>query len=148
MNKDSNPNMPIKLTTGTKLSVSHLCVLFYPCVVRKATAHVGTKSLNMRHQGQKGFCGIFVGIPQHQKRYIVYVPHTRKIIYSYDVVFYESFSSALVYTSQPYAEAMAMQPAVLCTPYATSSKGKLAIYSCLYSLKRGGYYMKLRIYYL
>ena len=32
-----------------------------------ATAHVETKTLNMRHQAQKGFRGIFVGIPQHQK---------------------------------------------------------------------------------
>ena len=99
--------------------MSHLRVLFCPCVVRKATAHVETKTLNMRHQAQKGFRGIFVGIPQHQKRYLVYVPSTRKVILSYDVVFDESFSSALSYTSRPYAEAMEMRPAVT---YATSSK--------------------------
>ena len=34
----------------------------------------------------------------------------------------ESFSSALSYTSRPYAEAMAMRPEVTYTPYATSSK--------------------------
>ena len=33
-----------------------------------------------------------------------------------------SFSSALPYTSRPYVEAMAMRPAVMYTPYATSSK--------------------------
>ena len=47
----------------------------------------------------------------------MYVPSKRKIISSYDVVFDESFSSALSYTSQPYSEAMAMRPAVTCTPY-------------------------------
>ena len=47
---------------------------------------------------------------------------TRKIISSYNVVFDESFSSALAYTSQPYLEAMAMRPEVTYTPYATSSK--------------------------
>ena len=36
----------------------------------------------------------------------------------------ESFSSALSYTSQPYAEAMEMRPTVTYTPYATSSKEK------------------------
>ena len=41
---------------------------------------------------------------------------------SYDVRFDESFVSALSYTSRPYAEAMAMRPAVTYTPYATSSK--------------------------
>ena len=40
----------------------------------------------------------------------------------YDVVFDESFSSALAYTSRPYLEEMAMRPAVTYTPYATSSK--------------------------
>ena len=97
-------------------------MLFCPCVVRKATAHVDTKTLNMHHQAQKGFCGIFVGIPEHQKRYLVYVPSTRKIISSYDVTFDKSFSSALAYTSRPYSEAMAMRPAVTYIPYATSSK--------------------------
>ena len=94
INEDGNPTMPHKLATGTKPIVSHLRVLFCTCVARKATAHVETKTLNMRHQGQKGFCGIFVGIPEHQEEYLVYVPSTRNIIYSYDVVFDESFSSA------------------------------------------------------
>ena len=37
-------------------------------------------------------------------------------------MFDESFSSALSYTSRPYAEAMAMRPTVTYTPYATSSQ--------------------------
>ena len=52
------------------------------------------------------------------------VPSTRKIISSYGVVFYESFSSTLAYTSQPYAEAVDMRPVVLYIPCATSSKEK------------------------
>ena len=78
----------------------------------------------MIHQPKKRFCGILVGITQHHKGYILYVPSTRKIIYSYDVVFDEKHSSALAYTSRPYSEAMAMRPSVTCTPYATSSKEK------------------------
>ena len=57
--------MPQKVATSTKPSVSHLRVLFCPCVVRKDTAHIDTKALNMRHKAQKGFRGIFVGIPEH-----------------------------------------------------------------------------------
>ena len=49
INKDGNPTTPHKLATGTKPSVSHLRVLFCPCVVCKATAHVETKTLNMCH---------------------------------------------------------------------------------------------------
>ena len=67
INEDGNSTTPHKLATGTKPSVSHLRVLFCPCVVCKATADVQTKTLNTRHQAQKGFRGIFVGIPEHQK---------------------------------------------------------------------------------
>ena len=91
INKDGDPATPHKLATGTKPSVSHLRVLFCPCVVRKATAHVQTKTLNMRRQAKKGFCSISVGIPQHKNGYLVYVPSTRKVIFSYDVVFEEIF---------------------------------------------------------
>ena len=63
INKDSNPTTPYKLATGMKPSISHLRALFCPCVVRRATANVGIKALNMRHQAQKDFCGIFVEIP-------------------------------------------------------------------------------------
>ena len=49
INKDGDPTTTFKLATGTKLSVSHLSVFFCPCVVRKATAHVDKKALNMRH---------------------------------------------------------------------------------------------------
>ena len=78
----------------------------------------------MRHQAQEGFRGIFVGITQHKKGYTVYVPSKRKIISSYDVVFDESFSSALAYPLRPYLEEMAMRLSVTYTPCATSSRRK------------------------
>ena len=65
--------------------------------------------------------GIFVGITQHQKGYLVYVHSTYKIVYSHDVVFDKNISSALAYTTCPYSEALAMQPAVSYILYATSS---------------------------
>ena len=78
----------------------------------------------MGHQFQKGFCGIFVGIPQHQKGYIVYVPSKMKIISSYDVVVDEIVSSTLAYISQTYAEAIAMHADVTHTPYDTFLRGE------------------------
>ena len=124
INEDGDPTTPHKLATGTKPSMSNLCMLFCPCVVRKATAHVETKTLNMRHQAQKGFRGIFVGIPDHQKGYLVYAPRTRKLILSYDVVFDENNSSALSYTSRPYSDAMAMRLEVTYTLYSMSLREK------------------------
>ena len=81
INEDGDPTTTFKLVTGTKPLVSHLRVLFCSWVVQKATAHVKKKALNMRHQAQEGFCGIFFEIPQCQKGYHVYVPGTSKIIY-------------------------------------------------------------------
>ena len=68
------------------------------------------------------FGGISVVIPHHQECYILYVPSTRKIISSYDFIFYEILSNTLSYTSQPYAEVMTMRPSISYIPCATSSK--------------------------
>ena len=68
INEDGNLATPFKLTTGMIISISNLRVLFCPCVIQRATVHVGTKAWNMRHQSQKGFQGILVDISQHQKR--------------------------------------------------------------------------------
>ena len=58
----------------------------------------------------------------------MYIQGKRKIISSHDVLFDEFFSSRLAYTSQPYAEAMDMRPAVTYTPCATSlKKNKMVI---------------------
>ena len=62
----------------------------------------------MRHRSQKGFHGIFVGIPQHKKGYLIYVPSIQKTVSSYDVVFDETFYIALAYMSRPYSESLAM----------------------------------------
>ena len=102
----------------------HIYACYFVHVLYGKLQRTLTKTLSMRHQAQKGFCGIFVGIPDHQKGYLVYVNITRKTISSYDVVFDESFSSAFAYTSRPYSEAMAIHPTVTYTPYATSSNEK------------------------
>ena len=63
INKDGEPTTPFELATGMKPSISHLRVLFCPCVVQQSTVHVGTKALKMCHQLKNGFRSIFVGIP-------------------------------------------------------------------------------------
>ena len=122
INEDGKLITPFKLATGTKPSIPHLCVLFCPCVIQKDNAKVGTKALNMRHQAQKGFYSIFVGITQYQKGYLVCIPHKHNILSSHGVVFDNIFSIELAYTSKPYAEARAILPDVSYIPYATSPK--------------------------
>ena len=75
INKNVEPTTPYKLVTGIKPLISHLHVLFFPWVLQKGTAHVGTKALNLRHQAQKVFCVISVGISKPPKWYRVYVLH-------------------------------------------------------------------------
>ena len=107
INEDGEPTTSFKLATSTKPSVSNLRVFCFPCVVRKATSHVDKQALN---------------ISTASKGYLLYVPITRNLISSYDVVFDERFSSALAYTSKKYPEAMDMRTEVTYTPCATSSK--------------------------
>ena len=49
INEDGKPTTPFKLATGTKTSISHLRVLFFPFSVLKATAHVGKKAFKKCH---------------------------------------------------------------------------------------------------
>ena len=74
----------------------------------------------MCHKSQKGFCGIFVGILQNQKGYLVYVPSTQKLFSSHDIVFDETFLSEFTYMSRPYSEALTMWTAVSYFLYTTS----------------------------
>ena len=78
----------------------------------------------MRHQSQKHFWGIFVGISQHQKGYLIYVPSTCKIVSSNEVAFDEFVFSALSYTSRTHSEALIMRSEVSDILYAASSHEK------------------------
>ena len=62
VNQDGEPNTPHKPETGMIPSVSKPHVLSCPFVVKNSTAHVDTKALNIRHQSQKCFWGIIIGI--------------------------------------------------------------------------------------
>ena len=55
INEDGETTMQIKLATGTKPSVLYSCMIFCPCVVRKATAHTDKKVLNICHQAKEVF---------------------------------------------------------------------------------------------
>ena len=76
--------------------------------------------------------------------YLVYVPSTRKIISSYAVVFDESFSSQLAYTSQPYSEETAMCLAVTYIPCDTSSREQTGNIISLTQFEEGNILTKTR----
>ena len=76
----------------------------------------------------------------------MYVPHTRKIISSYDVVLDESFSGVLEFTSQPYSEAMDMRPSVTYTPCATSYREQTGNIITFAHFEEGGLLSETRNY--
>ena len=86
-------------------------VIFSMCCMEIYCIH-WQKGVKYVSPSAKGFLWYLRWIPQHKKGYLVYVPGTRKIISSYDVVFSESSSSTLSYTSQPHVEAMDVRPDV------------------------------------
>ena len=69
----------------------------------------------------------------------MYVPSTRKILSSYDVVFYEIVSSALAYTSRPHSEAIAMCQSVTDSPCATSLREQTGNIISLLKFAEGNY---------
>ena len=82
----------------------------------------------MIHLSQKYFFGVFVGITQHQKEYLVYILITSKICSSHAVIFYENFSSVLEYTSLRFSETLIMLQAVSYILYIISSHEKLVTF--------------------
>ena len=82
INKDGKLTTPFKIYTDTKPSISHLHVLFFLCVVRKATAPVDKTVLNMCHQVQKGFQDYLCWNSTASKR--VCCVHTK---YKEDIIF-------------------------------------------------------------
>ena len=84
-------------------------MFYFPMCCKKIYFTHWDKGIKHASPSEKGFHGIFAGIKNHQKGYLVYAPHKRKIASSYNLIFDESFSNTLVYMSQTYAEAMAMR---------------------------------------
>ena len=68
INEGGNPTTPHKLEIGTKPSVLHLRMLFFPCVVRKSTRHVEKKVFKYASPSEKGFLRYLHWNPTASKR--------------------------------------------------------------------------------
>ena len=86
INKDVEPTTPFKHVTGMKSSVSIIFkhVIFSICCTENYCTRCD-KGVKYVSPSTKYFRGIFIGITEHQKEYLVYVPHTRKIKSSDDI---------------------------------------------------------------
>ena len=111
LRKDGRLTTSAELFYGKKPKLTKFRVLFCPCVVKKHTYYKKTAKgdnilTEVKPLSQRGFRAIFVGLDEYSSGYQVYVPTTRQLVTSSDVVFDEDFTTALVHKHQSYKEAL------------------------------------------
>jgi hypothetical protein len=99
---------PFELFTGTKPTISHFCVFGCPAVAKRSVIYV--EGLSTQHCTEKGLRGVFIGIPSNQKGYFIYLPGSRNIACSGDVIFDETFYSAVATTWRRFEEGIDLKP--------------------------------------
>ncbi len=67
-------------------------------------------------QTECGIRGIFIGFANNQKGNLVYLPSTRQIAISADVLFDESFQTAIVTNWHQHQDSLASQPVLSFIP--------------------------------
>jgi hypothetical protein len=99
---------PHELFCGNKPLISQYRVFGCPVVARRWVVTVdGRETI---HCTEKGIRGIFVGFPPNQKGYLIYLPGSRTIAVSGDVMFDETFYSAIATTWHRFEDGIPLQP--------------------------------------
>ncbi len=62
------------------------------------------------HCTEKGIRGIFIGFPPNQKGYLIYLPASRTIAVSGDMMFDETFYSAIATTWHRFEDGIVFKP--------------------------------------
>jgi hypothetical protein len=99
---DDTVTTPFELFVGSKPMVSHFRVFGRPCFTKKWTTLVDCKPEDNSKGIQRGIKGIHLGFSPTQKGLLLFVPFTRKIVISGDVICDETFASAVAETWRPY----------------------------------------------
>ena len=95
------PTTPHELWFGNKPDLSKFRVLFCPAVYK----------IYQNNTFQREARCIHIGFADHQAGYKLYVPSTRQIITSLDVVFDESFAKAVALNHRAFHNALSLRPA-------------------------------------
>ncbi len=95
---------------GSKPRVSHFRVFGCPCIAKKWTISVDGKPEVNSKGTQRGIRGIHLGFSPTQKGWLLYVPSTRQIVISGDVICDETFASTVAETWRPFHDALALRP--------------------------------------
>ena len=111
LRKNGNLTTPYELLTGTKPKLERFRVLFSPCVVKKYSARVNKITVDVvKSFAQRGVRGMYVGMDDVTTGHLIFIPSIRQVISSIDVVFDESFITALAHQYRVYREALFTRP--------------------------------------
>jgi hypothetical protein len=105
-NTAGNPATPHELFLGEQPKISHFRVFGCPVVARKWS----TPQISSGKQTERGVRGIFLGMDTNQKGYIFYSPGTRQIYVSGDVIFDETFGTAIATNWQMLQDSLPLRP--------------------------------------
>ncbi len=117
MTVDGTVASPFELFVGSKPMVSHFRVFGCPCIAKKWTISVDGKPEDNSKDTQRGIRGIHLGFCPTQKGLLLYVPSTRQIVISGDVICDETFASTVGETWRPFHDALALRPTALFIPH-------------------------------
>jgi transposase InsO family protein len=106
LDESGNVSTPYTLFHGEKPRINHFRVFGCPVVARKwSTPHTTSSK-----QTERGIRGIFLGFDYNQKGYVFYSPGSRQIYISGDVLFDETFGTAIATTWRMHHDSLALRP--------------------------------------
>jgi hypothetical protein len=92
---------PFELFVGSMPMANHFRVFGCPCIAKKWTTLVNGKPEDNSKGTQRGISGIHLEFSPTQKGLLLYVPSTRQIVISGDVICDETFASTVTETWRP-----------------------------------------------
>jgi hypothetical protein len=104
--EQGNVATPHLLFLGNKPQIKHFCIFGCPIVARKWS----TIQTSSGKQTERGVRGIFIGFDMNQKGYLFYSPGSRQIYISGDLLFDESFGTAIAATWQMHQDSLTLRP--------------------------------------
>ncbi len=110
------PSTPYQLFFGKKLSISNFVVFGCPTIVHH---WVATGKTNGK-QTERGMHGIYFGFVTNQKDSMVFTTALQKVLISDNVIFDESFSTAIATKWQQHQDSLALKPALSYIPDAAT----------------------------
>jgi hypothetical protein len=104
--EQGNVATPYLLFLGNKPQINHFRIFGCPVVARKWS----TTQSSSGKQTERGVRGIFIGFDTNQKGYLFYSPGSRQIYISGDMLFDESFGTAIATTWQMHQDSLTLRP--------------------------------------